>query len=1023
PSFKTGPDDYTLVVNCKPRQWPAIEEFVKLFDIPSRTVAGAGLASSVYNVDKMPPSVLVNLIQAQYGAAYPIIVDNSLLGGEVVEEIDFTKDANRPSDEGDDPPDVSPCVLPRTITASLTRLIMAQTAPDDVDDADTNSATPVDAQAAEVQPIRLVPDDETGQIRVIGPSDRVADIEKLIEDLTEDIPIPIVTKAYILAYADVNYAGQLLDQIFNERRQTRTATPRQPPNKKQQDGKQPGKTGQPQPPQAQLKRGATAARIKVVPDARSRKLFVKAPVTDFPIITAILRSIDVEASTLTEYRIFQLKNLNAEATAKQLREILFPASRNRTGRGRTIQGAAQKPGQQPKPGQPQPQAAQAPSANMRGAVTANEETTSITPDPQTNSIIAMAEPPTLDLIERLINDLESQTNVTKPDMRIVQLENARAHDVVRALKPVLDAEQRQVKGKPGAVSKGKVVMTEDPGANQIVLAGPQQELDRFEAMIAKLDTPTDSDAEEIVYEVKGDPQEYQKILDAMFVKSAGGGGDVIITSSVSTQTVIVRATRQMHDKIAAQIGELDKRAAGVKQIRTIQLVLANAEKVAEKLTTIYRDRGRRRGQQELNITGMNDTKTLYVQAPDDLFEEIERHARVMDTAPVDLDIKSYSLKKAIAEDVVKRMDELMAKVIQSTKVTGGKAGDIGVKTFAYTADPLTNSIIVTGEPLAFTIAERVISLLDVEPADGKDQRFVKLEHARADEAADFLTRAWQASTRRNRQGQWPVTIVADTSSNQIIVTSSEEDFAKVVEQVMAIDVPGGEMTTESFTIKYADPGTLASIINQQFRNRGSRNPNDQVMAAYEFGTQSVVVTANARNMEKVRALIETTDVEGALKKDQNFIALEYARAEDVARVLNQAWQQAARRTRTGQLPVNIVADSASNKLLVTASAEDFAKVEAQVAQMDIEGQNRQTRTFSIKHADPSALVQIINRQFQNRTRDPNEDVIAAADVSTQTLVVRANVRNMAAVSLLIESVDVDNEQAQQKAILTVENAN
>src|SRR5262249_47323411 len=66
PTFKSASsDDYMLIVHCKPREWPRIEEFVKKFDVPKGPVGR--VTSTIIPAGQMDPAELARQIQMQTG--------------------------------------------------------------------------------------------------------------------------------------------------------------------------------------------------------------------------------------------------------------------------------------------------------------------------------------------------------------------------------------------------------------------------------------------------------------------------------------------------------------------------------------------------------------------------------------------------------------------------------------------------------------------------------------------------------------------------------------------------------------------------------------------------------------------------------------------------------------------------------------------------------------------------------------------------------------------------------------------
>src|SRR5262249_1557373 len=138
-------------------------------------------------------------------------------------------------------------------------------------------------------------DPDTGRLMLVGPEEEVDEIIDILDEL-KDEESPMVINVFPLKYADVNEAAQLLSQVFNQQQAAPAAQPQQRGRQagpQQQQGQQQidPRTGQPMaqqqqqaPPQPmpQAGRGGTqgGAVLKVVPDARTKSLFVVSRQSD-----------------------------------------------------------------------------------------------------------------------------------------------------------------------------------------------------------------------------------------------------------------------------------------------------------------------------------------------------------------------------------------------------------------------------------------------------------------------------------------------------------------------------------------------------------------------------------------------------------------------------------------------------------------------------------------------------------------------------------------------------------------------
>ena len=1040
---------------------------------------------------------------------------------------------------------------------------------------DETAETTDSADEAVLGSIKMFVDPFTGKLIVQVPEDEKDFLEDWLGDITSG-KAPTVYRVFPLKYADVNTAAQLLNNIFNQP-QTRTRRTRQPsrqqpgqPGSKQAQGDQ--KAGRqkqaPAPP-------PVPARIKVVPDPRTRSLFVAAPLPDIPLIVDILRKIDGQVPPgKSNIKIFKLVNLDATQVAQNLREILglTTTSRRPTRQPRGRQGSAQQ--------QQQQKMLQLQGQQGQGTVVSSANV-KLTADSQTNSIIAQAPPDQLALIGDLIEQLEEQDNTTKIEMRRVQLIHARATEVAGIVKEIAGKlvsgaapAGPRGRGAPRRASTG-VSVNADARTNSVILAGQVKDLERVEGIVKELDIDDSGSSPIRQFAVKGDPRATADMLKALF-SSRGKQSDIVITSNAATGVVLVKAPIPLMAEIEKQIVEMDAKVEAEQALREIKMAFADAEAIAKNLQAIFGDAGGRRSRsgQKITFKGNKSNKTLYVQCPDDRFEEIRQVAQGMDKAPEALQVKAIQLKHASAVAVQKQLETLLA---QAARTRG--MGDVKLDLIGVLPDARTNSLIVSGGPLTFLLIDQVLAAIDVEPetpvkietktyslprtvnardvannikelfknenprttgverpvvtfnsagnvvtvkanktqheeiqkniiepvetavGDPLQDYQVKLQFARADEIKPVLEEfmnKWRQS--RGNKPQDGFTITADPNSNllllncspstktvfdkqlaeldtearkgrdrivrtyvlkfanlssvlnavnqafrrtgrvpmrdqvnasvdwdtsSVIVLASEENHELVTEMIQSMDIEDttGGRTTRTFTFKYAEAWHFPNVINQQFRTK-SRNPNDQVTASFINGTMSIIVSANPENMEKVAALIVEADVPSAAQKITKYIKLKNARADTLARMLNDAVRASEPRPRSGVYSVVYGSEMSSNTLMVSAAAEKFEEIEARIAELDVaDTAGRITRTFTLKYAEPWYLPGIINAQFRDRlSRNPNDQVNASFINGTMSVVVTASEQNMEKVATFIEEVDIPSAAEKVTKFFKLKNA-
>lgn len=208
--------------------------------------------------------------------------------------------------------------------------------------------------------------------------------------------------------------------------------------------------------------------------------------------------------------------------------------------------------------------------------------------------------------------------------------------------------------------------------------------------------------------------------------------------------------------------------------------------------------------------------------------------------------------------------------------------------------------------------------------------------------------------------QGVVTVYAP--NNTLIVTTSAALMDKVLTVINEVDQGRNQPSFRSFALQYASARTVAQQIDRMLQarsRRGEKEGQGQSSFAVIVGderTGRIVVVADPENMKIVESSIASFDLPTAPGKgDMRAIALKFASAEDLATVINNlvgtqstsggsgsSTASSSTEAAGGQTErvlisdVRVVADKASNSLLVAASSRDFDTIRELVTQLDVE---------------------------------------------------------------------------------------
>lgn len=269
-------------------------------------------------------------------------------------------------------------------------------------------------------------------------------------------------------------------------------------------------------------------------------------------------------------------------------------------------------------------------------------------------------------------------------------------------------------------------------------------------------------------------------------------------------------------------------------------------------------------------------------------------------------------------------------------------------------------------------------LLPDEPKPiGFDKIITVVEPVRYQSAGDLVALLTQARVG-SLQGQ----IDAFENTNTLIITDNIDAVTNIRRLLAVLDTPGDAPRVEIFTLEYTRAETLANQINdvlvgpegqgqaadprvqaqpvarrppaQQARPGVPGQPEGEVFGmrqevlriVHDERLNALITVATEGNMERVRDLINLLDQPTPYEADNMHVyELLNARAENVAEAINQMIGGVSPRDdtqggQTGEIQpfektVQVTSYEQTNALLVVASPEDYRKIQAIIALLDV----------------------------------------------------------------------------------------
>jgi len=188
-------------------------------------------------------------------------------------------------------------------------------------------------------------------------------------------------------------------------------------------------------------------------------------------------------------------------------------------------------------------------------------------------------------------------------------------------------------------------------------------------------------------------------------------------------------------------------------------------------------------------------------------------------------------------------------------------------------------------------------------------------------------------------------IVSYPPTGMLIVTDVLSNVKRLLEIIEAIDVEGIGEEISVIPLEHATAATVAKTLNGIFQRQVARGkrpvpgvPVIRIVA--DERTNSLITLASEDDTRRIKQLVRLLDVETPrVEGDIHVYYLQHANAEDLSKVL-MAIPTKQEKPVKGKAPVvskevQIVADKATNSLVITAKKEDYRVLEDVIRKLDI----------------------------------------------------------------------------------------
>ncbi len=300
-------------------------------------------------------------------------------------------------------------------------------------------------------------------------------------------------------------------------------------------------------------------------------------------------------------------------------------------------------------------------------------------------------------------------------------------------------------------------------------------------------------------------------------------------------------------------------------------------------------------------------------------------------------------------------------IISPTKISvkdAYKVFESVLEVHGYTAVPAGNVIkIVPSVQARGKNIETRLRKGSISPEDKVVTQLIPLKYADPDELKKVFSPLISKSS----------VIVSYPAAGMLIVTDVLSNIKRLLGITKAIDVEGIGEQISVVPLEYATASVLAKSLESLFqrtaKTRGRRRTAYEAVIKVipDERTNVLVILASEADTSRIKRLIKLLDKETPRGKgDIHVYYLQNANAEDLAKVLMAIPSKQAKGPIVGKAPViskevQIVADKATNSLVITANKPDYHVLEDVIKKLDI--------TRRMVYIEALIMEVSVNKQF------------------------------------------------------------
>ncbi len=642
----------------------------------------------------------------------------------------------------------------------------------------------------------------------------------------------------------------------------------------------------------------------------------------------------------------------------------------------------------------------------------------VLPDNAGNRLIVTATEEQLARIGEVIREVDRPAPQVQRELRIIAVEH---QDVAQIAPMVTQLLAEQTKGRPANIPTAQI--TPDAANNRLIVLATADDLKRIDAIIAQFNdkaTTVHRDQTRVFRLESATAQELAPIVTQVATNGHPANRVQVLVDARSNALVVtgpaeaVAAAEQL-------IGQLDVGATRQpRQPRIVELKAGEATTLAplvtELFTSMMRDLHGPTYAVRAQITADAAGNRLIVNASDEDWQRIESIVEQLDKVTERAaGTRVFKLTKGNAAQMAPIVIEAMTTYDRSNRP---------IRRGTVTADPSTNSLVVTGSNTDLQAAAVIIDQLDGGASEQqRSMRMIDLQHTAAAQVAPLAMQMWNDQTK-NRRDVGEVTITADPQQNRVLVVAPETQFDAVTDLIRKLDQRSEARqgrTLHMIELAEHPAAITAPLVTQLYREQGGGTGPNPATILPDTNSNRLMVLATDEEFAAIQQIVASIEAQPARSqaveaRQVRTITLERSGANATATVLRQIFARQINHANEAQRLV-LTASPDDRSLILEAPPATLEEVAALVATLDRDPATGDVQMRSYRLIEASALELAQNLQRLYAAKYPNnaggQQPRFEAEQASNTLLVAASGVQFEQIEKLIDELQTSVEVASQ----------